>query len=179
MARFSTQSRDAKTRVLGFFSIILFALVACVHESPDPRALGPGDRAPIFSVTLDDGGTFSTADLGGDPALIAFFNTGCADCRREFPELQTLYDQVRAEGLPARIVCISRAQDAESVAAYWQQENLSLPYSAQPDDRVYRLFAASIIPRIYILAPDRTITAAWTDNPLPTAQTLLQSLTGR
>lgn len=57
------------------------------------------------------------------------------------------------EAMDVRFICISRGETQPSVAAYWQEAGLTLPYSAQPDDAVYRLFANRIIPRVYVTRP--------------------------
>ncbi|WP_305300806.1 hypothetical protein [Muribaculum intestinale] len=59
----------------------------------------------------------------------------------------------RGDALDVRFICISRGETQPSVAAYWQEAGLTLPYSAQPDDAVYRLFANRIIPRVYVTSP--------------------------
>ena len=59
----------------------------------------------------------------------------------------------RGDALGVRFICISRGETQPSVAAYWQEAGLTLPYSAQPDDAVYRLFANRIIPRVYVTSP--------------------------
>gem|GEM_PF-5093123 len=59
----------------------------------------------------------------------------------------------RGDALGVRFICISRGETQPSVAAYWQEAGLTLPYSAQPDDAVYRLFANRIIPRVYVTRP--------------------------
>ena len=74
------------------------------------------------------------------------------------------------------VICISRAQDQASVADYWEAHGLTLPYSAQSTAYVYHLFASSIIPRIYIIDGNLTITAAYSDDPMPDAPTLLREL---
>ena len=46
-------------------------------------------------------------------------------------------------------MAISREEDEASVAAFWADNGLQMPYSAQTDRSIYNLFATSIIPRIY------------------------------
>ena len=48
-----------------------------------------------------------------------------------------------------------------------------MPYSAQPDRKVYSLFASSIIPRIYAVDENLTIMDAFTDKGMPTETILL------
>ena len=119
-----------------------------------------GDRVPAFSVetVLADGSTamFSTAQLTGE-TVIVLFNTSCGDCQRELPRMNDYYLQHRHEK-GFQMVAISRAEGAESVAAYWKEQGLSIPYSAQTDRRIYNLFASSIIPRTYFCSADGTVT---------------------
>ena len=139
-------------------------VVSCVHEGhPEGASLGPGDRLPDFRVTLSDGTSVSTEDLEGHVSLIAFFNTGCPDCREELPVLQAVYEEFADDIV---LLCISREEGAASVASYWEEHSLTMPWSAQDDRRVYSLFAASGIPRIYIAAPDLTISAVNSVSPL-------------
>ena len=119
-----------------------------------------GDRVPAFSVetVLADGSTatFSTARLTGE-TVIVLFNTSCGDCQRELPRMNDYYLQHRHEK-GFQMVAISREEGAESVAAYWKEQGLSIPYSAQTDRRIYNLFASSIIPRTYFCSADGIIT---------------------
>ena len=56
------------------------------------------------------------------------------------------------------MVAISRAEDEDAVAAYWKDNGLQIPYSAQNDRRIYELFASSIIPRIYFVSAQGIVT---------------------
>ena len=119
-----------------------------------------GDRVPAFSVetVLADGSTamFSTARLTGE-TVIVLFNTSCSDCQRELPRMNDYYLQ-HCGDKGFQMVAISREEGAESVAAYWKEQGLSIPYSAQTDRRIYNLFASSIIPRTYFCSADGIIT---------------------
>lgn len=158
---------------------LLFALAGCITDKEvSDNSLQPGDKCPEFSVTLIDGTVVNRASLLGRNTLIVFFNTECADCRRELTVVQEVYDKL-TESDPSRsadVICIARSQTEASIRAYWQQNGLTLPVSPQQDNAVYRLFATIGIPRIYAIDPDGTITAAWTDDPLPTAAQLLEAM---
>lgn len=133
-------------------------LSGCVIDDPeepvssdDGSIVRVGDRLPSFSVEVVDGSdhyTFSSDALTG-PVVIVFFNTSCSDCQRELPELNDYYLRHRqASGF--RMVAIAREESEESIATYWKQHNLSIPYSPQTDRRVYSLFATQYIPRVYL-----------------------------
>ena len=108
--------------------------------------------------------------------MIVFFNTGCIDCQKELPVVQAVYDRCRIDYPDVEVICISRNEGKESIEKYWRENGLSIPYSAQDDNRVYSLFASSVIPRIYIYSPDLRITAVFTDSPLATHSQLLDAL---
>lgn len=166
-------------RILLFYLafIPLLILPSCISEDePEATSLSPGDKCPEFTLKMNDGSTVATSDLKGEKSIIVFFNTSCSDCRKELPEIQKVYDRITAEKLNVHLLCISRAEGAESIAGFWKENNLTLPYSAQEDRTVYNLFASSVIPRIYILSPDLIITHSWSDNPMPTAQEIIGCL---
>ncbi len=133
--------------------LLCLMLMGCSSVTDDQTVtefVKTGDKLPSFSVEVTDGKqqyTFSTDRLTGE-TVIVFFNTSCSDCVRELPVLNDYYLHHRDdEGF--QMVAISREEGQESVAAYWRQNGLQIPYSAQTDRRIYSLFATSIIPRVY------------------------------
>ena len=145
--------------------LLPWLLVSCVtdehHDEVDPDAssiVRVGDRLPDFSVEVIDGNSrtlFNNKNLEGT-TVIVFFQTGCTDCQRELPELNDYYLRHRQE-LGFRMVAIAREESEESIATYWKQHNLSIPYSPQTDRRVYNLFATQYIPRAYICSAQSVI----------------------
>lgn len=119
-----------------------------------------GDRVPVFSVDVVDSegrtSVFSTARLTGE-TVIVLFNTSCGDCRRELPQLNAYYLAHRHDK-GFQMVAIAREESAESIAAYWQAQGFEIPYSPQPDRRIYNLFASSIILRVYYCTADGIVT---------------------
>lgn len=166
-----------KKSMLHIAALLLMLLCSsCITEEDElPAGLQPGDTCPQFEITMADGTTVSTTSLAGHTTIIVFFNTTCPDCRAELPVIQQVYDEISLYPT-ARILCIARAETAQSIRDYWNANSLTLPYSPQPDAAIYSLFATSIIPRIYIISPTLTITAVYTDYPLPTASQLLSHL---
>lgn len=106
-----------------------------------------GQSIPSFSVELSDGRSVSNKTLRGRPCVIVFFNTACGDCRRELVEVQQVYEELRDR---ATFLCIGRKEEATTVEAYWKNQRLSIPYSAQKDRQVFDLFASTGIPRVYV-----------------------------
>ncbi|WP_150307163.1 TlpA family protein disulfide reductase [Planctomonas psychrotolerans] len=61
----------------------------------------PSDRdAPItFTAELEDGSSVSSEDLAGDVTVVNFWYAGCAPCRAEAPDLESLYQEYRDDGV--------------------------------------------------------------------------------
>lgn len=142
--------------------ISAFLLVGCTiddhKDSPDPdetNLIRVGDRLPSFSVDVVTGegtGVFSTDRLTGR-TVIVFFHTTCSDCQRELPKLNDYYLAHRDE--PGfQMVAIARAEQQETIAPFWQEHRLSIPYSPQDDRRIFSLFATQTIPRAYICSEE-------------------------
>ncbi len=166
--------RERRLRSLLLRLVLPLFLTACISDREEEGAeLQPGDAVPVFSVRMDDGTPLDAHMLSGRISLLVFFHTGCADCRQALPVIQRLYDEANPS---LSVYCISREESANAVAAYWLSEGLTLPYSAQEDRAVYRLFARSGIPRIYLVGPDRIIRRVFTDRPPVTYEALREAL---
>lgn len=153
--------------------MIMCLSTSCVtddeEDAPSAGAdLVVGNPIPDFTVTMNDGSRVEDEDLLGHVSLIVFFHTGCKDCQKELPVIQRFYDSYPQ----CRVVCISRAETEKSIAGYWKENGLTMPYSAQPDKTVFGLFATQSIPRVYVVDAGGIIRAIFTDNPLATFEQL-------
>mgnify|MGYP003303179430 CR=1 FL=1 len=152
-----------KSTVTAIF-ISLFAAVSCIKDDPDPEfELKVGDMIPEFTVTMSDGTTMTSDRLSEGPAIIMFFNTGCPDCQNTLPSVQKIYDEYKDQ---VSLALISREQSEEEIKDYWQEKGYTMPFSAQPDRKIYNLFATSRVPRVYI-CNDGKIVNIYTDDPIP------------
>lgn len=149
-----------------------FLLSSCVtEEQPDNEGVTPGDKLPTFSVVLNDGSEITTASLRGKRVLIEFFNTTCPDCRESLPLINQLYESLK-DREDVVIFAIARDERESSIALFWEENNLMLPYSPQPDRKVYELFATVGIPRIFIADREGIITSVFGPDDHPTISQL-------
>ena len=159
------------------FMTLLHPMLSCISEEEEMEngtvELRVGDQLPDFQVRMNDGTIISNKDLLQHCSLVTFFHTQCPNCQKEFPVLQQLYENCP---YPFKMVCISRKESATDIEKYWKAHQLTLPYSAQEDAKIYHLFAKSAIPRIYISDEDEKIRSIYTDNPIATYEELLTDI---
>ena len=156
--------------------LISCTLQGCVNENePEGVALTVGDSLPEFSVIMTDGTVVSKASLKGKRGVLVFFNTDCSDCRKELPIVQQLWDKYK-NNPDVVIALIAREETAEHIAAYWEANGFTMPYSPQEDREVYSLFAPSVIPRIYITDTKGIITFSSGDTDMPDLKELEDNL---
>ena len=163
--------------LLTLFMAIVCTSQGCISENePQGTALSVGDSLPLFSVILNDGTLVDNSSLEGKVAVIVFFNTGCSDCRKEFPVIQMLWELYK-DNPEVVIAPIAREESEEDIASYWEANGLTMPYSPQENRDVYNLFAPSIIPRIYITGRNGIILFSSGDADMPDLEKLKTEVT--
>ena len=143
----------------------IFIVSSCIKDKPQGSDLKVGDRLPDFEVVMNDGTVVSDEGLAGSVSVVMFFHTSCPDCRQTLPRMQQIYDEYASKGVAFAL--ISREDAGRDIEAYWNEQGLKMPYSAQNDRKVYEQFASSRIPRIYINDRNGIIRYIFTDDPVP------------
>lgn len=161
-----TSNYNSKIRAVSRNHVLLKTLLALpllggCTRIPEDVTLKEGDRLPSFSVMMDDGTVITDNELKEGFSIISFFHTLCPDCQEELPELQRVHEDCP----DLKMVLISRNEGESEIRTYWKENNLTLSFSVQEDDRVFRLFAQHTIPRTYIVM-DGVIIKAYDDNPV-------------
>ena len=147
---------------LTIYLLVVLSLISCIKEKETGEDLVVGDRIPEFSITMNDGSILTGKQLSKGNSCIVFFTTGCTDCKETLPHLQSIYNEYSSKGV--QFALISREDGAESISKYWQENEFTMPYSAQDDRKVYELFAKTRVPRVYI-CKNGVIKAIFTDQP--------------
>lgn len=153
---------------------MVLLLAGCIQDTPGEGQplVKPGDRLPQFCVEMSDGRIVTPADLEGAPALTVLFTTGCSDCRRLLPELEDVHRIL--PGL--QMVLISRSETAVRLKLYWEENGLTMPWSAQSDDTVFRMFATSGVPRVYLTNSGGTVVREWNWDPVPQSSEIIAAV---
>ncbi|MBK9080957.1 MAG: TlpA family protein disulfide reductase [Rhizobiales bacterium] len=95
---------------------VVLAAVALAFLPPAPRAgaAQAGElvlrmrEAPAITFRDRDGAERRPADLGGRLTLAHFWATWCGTCRTEFPALEDLQREMRADGLRVAAIALDR-----------------------------------------------------------------------
>lgn len=162
-------------RVLCLLILAFVFPSSCIEEeqlSDDIIVLG--SCLPDFEVTMNDGVVITGEILRSVPSVVMFFHTSCPDCRQTLPRVQHLYDEYAHHGV--RFALISREEDETSVSTYWNENGLTMPYSAQTDRRIYELFAYRRVPRVYVSDSVGMVQYIFTDAPIPTYDELNEAV---
>lgn len=98
----------------------------------------PGDAMPDFTVALTDGSTVTLSELLQEKDLVVLnlFASWCGPCKREFPEMDTVY---QANKDRMEIVALSAEPDdtMEIITDYKATNGLSFPMGLVNDDLSY------------------------------------------
>lgn len=139
-------------RIISAFLLVNFTSCITTSEDDNIEHVKVGDIVPAFTIMMSDGSEFDSRTYP-TPYTLVFFNTTCVDCRQELPLHEAAYRQGE------RIVCVARSEAASSIQAYWTEQGWTMPYSPQPDRRVFDLFATQGIPRTYHVGPGYVVTS--------------------
>ena len=119
------------------------------------KALSVGEPvdAPHFELPrLDQEGTLSLASLRGKPAVINFWASWCAPCKKEAPLLQEAWERYRDEGL---VVLGIDAQDFRSDAReFVQRYGLTYPIAYDGNGASLGRFGNTGFPETWFMGRD-------------------------
>jgi peroxiredoxin len=102
---------------------------------------------PEFTLKDLSGKTWTFADLHGKVVLVNFWATWCPPCRKEMPDLETLYGRFRSQGL---VVLGISDEEAAKVEPFIRERKVSFPVLLDPGRKVNDLFVVQGIPKTFI-----------------------------
>jgi peroxiredoxin len=106
-------------------------------------------RRQQADFTLEDlhGTKWTLKDLSGKVVVVNFWATWCPPCRKEMPDLETLYRRFKDQGL---VVLAISDEDAGKVRPFVAQQKVSYPILLDPGRKVNQLFEVEGIPKSFV-----------------------------
>jgi len=109
-----------------------------------------------FTLTDLHGKTWTLRDLRGKVVLVNFWATWCPPCRKEMPDLETLYRRFGPQGL---VILGISDEEAAKVKPFIEQQKVTYPVLLDPGRRVNELFQIEGIPKTFIYDREGKIVA--------------------
>jgi peroxiredoxin len=104
------------------------------------------DRAN-FRLTDLRGKQWTLKDLRGKVVLVNFWATWCPPCRKEMPDLETLYNRFKGRGL---VILAISDEEASKVGPFITERNITYPVLLDPGRKVNTLFQIDGIPKSFV-----------------------------
>jgi cytochrome c biogenesis protein CcmG/thiol:disulfide interchange protein DsbE len=146
----------------------LFWVLASSHAS-SPDKLGVidspliGHPAPtVRSATLDNT-TIDLARRKGSWVVVNFFNSTCAPCRAEHPELVKFVDQQKRLGAQgAEFYTVLQYSDSvDDVKAFFMNAGGNWPVIRDDDGTINVAFGVAQVPETFIIDPSGVVRLRW------------------
>lgn len=109
-----------------------------------------GNRAPDFTLDTIDGDETSLWSLRGQIVMINFWGTWCAPCRREMPDLQSLYENNMDEGFII-LALATRGDTREDVLEFREEFSLTFPLLVDEGDLITDMYSITSRPSTLII----------------------------
>jgi peroxiredoxin len=135
-------------------SLVHYEHVQAALESPEYQAAMAKLRADDLlrqkiNFTLADlnGKSWTLQDLHGKVVLVNFWATWCPPCRKEMPDLESLYRQFGPQGL---VVLAISDEDAAKVKSFLEGRGITYPILLDPGRKVTESFQVDGIPKSFV-----------------------------
>src|SRR6267378_1948344 len=102
---------------------------------------------PEFALQDLAGKEWKFSDLRGKVVVVNFWATWCPPCRKEMPDLETLYKQFKDQGL---VILAISDEDAGKVGPFIAEQKVTYPILLDPGRKVNELFQIEGIPKTFV-----------------------------
>ena len=100
-----------------------------------------------FTLTDLQGKSWNLRDLRGKVVLVNFWATWCPPCRKEMPDLDTLYNKFKDQGF---VVLAISDEESAKVAPFISERKISYPVLLDPGRKVNDAFIVEGIPKSFV-----------------------------
>jgi peroxiredoxin len=100
-----------------------------------------------FSLKDLTGKTWASGELRGKVVLVNFWATWCPPCRKEMPDLETLYERLGPKGL---VVLGISDEEAAKVEPFIRERKVTFPVLLDPGRKVSEMFMVDSLPKSFV-----------------------------
>jgi peroxiredoxin len=100
-----------------------------------------------FTLTELGGKTWTLKEQRGKVVVLNFWATWCPPCRKEMPDLETLYQQFKNQGL---VILAISDEDAGKIKPFIAERRVTYPILLDPGRKVNELFQIEGIPKTFV-----------------------------
>ena len=100
-----------------------------------------------FTLRQLNGQTWTLKELRGKVVLVNFWATWCPPCRKEMPDLETLYKQFKDQGL---VILAISDEDEGKVKPFIAEQKVTYPILLDPGRKVNERFEIEGIPKTFV-----------------------------
>lgn len=100
-----------------------------------------------FTLTDLPGQTWTLSQLRGKVVLVNFWATWCPPCRKEMPDLETLYNRFKGQGL---VILAISDEDLDKVQPFITERKITYPVMLDPGRKVNEMFQVEGIPKSFV-----------------------------
>lgn len=119
-----------------------------------PQGPAVGYHASDFELNTLAGEPVHLSDLRGRPVVVNFWATWCGPCRDEMPLLEAAHNRYGDE---LAVLAVNYDEPQESVQAFVDELELTLPILLDPRARVQQLYRVRAFPTTYFLDDEGVI----------------------
>ncbi len=125
---------------------------AMAQLEKEDQARGQAD----FTLTDLQGKNWTLKSLQGKVVLVNFWATWCPPCRKEMPDLDSLYRRFKDQGL---VILSISDEEVDKVKSYLAEKPVTYPILLDPGRKVNDLFRINGIPKSFVYDRDGKLVA--------------------
>jgi cytochrome c biogenesis protein CcmG/thiol:disulfide interchange protein DsbE len=130
--------------------LLAVALVYTVYAGSRERVVVPGDWAPDFTITADNGQTVTIPHFQGKLLVLNFWASWCGPCIEETPSLSQFAQQYA----PKNVVVLGVSVDKSAQAYRNFLQKYHPAFLTVRDDKLHANFGTYMYPETYLIGAD-------------------------